>query len=110
VGGFDAIGHGEDMTIGRKLGLDAVAVPGTTCWHFEPETLPDLFISARWIGRGGRIREERSRPSVRPWRLVRSALSLAIEKRMPSLFVYRLVWDVGVLFGWFTRNARPSAK
>jgi GT2 family glycosyltransferase len=110
VGGFDEVGHGEDVTIGRKLGELAVAAPGTVCWHYEPDTLRDIFASARWLGRGERIREGGRRTTLRPWRLIRRAKSLAVENRMPSLFVYRLVWDAGVLFGWFTRNVRPSAK
>ncbi len=110
VGGFDGVGHGEDVTIGRKLGEDAVAAPGTVCWHFEPDTLRDIFVSARWLGRGERLRETGRRTSLRPWRLARTALSVAVANRRPSLFVYRLVWDTGILFGWLTRNVRPSTK
>ena len=110
VGGFDEVGHGEDVTIGRKLGEQAVAAPGTLCWHFEPDTLRDIFASARWLGRGERLRETGRRTSLRPWRLARAALSLAVANRMPSLLVYRLVWDTGILFGWLTRNVRPSTK
>ena len=110
VGGFDRVGHGEDVTLGLKLGEHAVAAPGTVCWHFEPDTLRDIFASARWLGRGERLRETGRRTSLRPWRLARTALSVAVANRMPSLFVYRLVWDTGVLFGWLTRNVRPSTK
>ena len=109
VGGFDRVGHGEDVTVGRKLGEHAVAASGTVCWHFEPDTLRDVFASARWLGRGERLKQT-GRRSLRPWRLTRAAVSLAVANRMPSLFVYRLVWDVGILFGWLTRNVRPSAK
>lgn len=110
VGGFDEIGHGEDVTIGRKLGEHALAVPGTTCWHFEPDNLGDIFASARWLGRGERVAETGRRPSYHPWRVLRRALGLAVRHRMPSLVVYRLVWDAGVVFGWATRNRAASAK
>jgi glycosyltransferase involved in cell wall biosynthesis len=111
VGGFDEIGHGEDVTLGRKLGEDALAAPGAVCWHFEPETLGDVFASARWLGRGERITESPLHaPSYRPWRLLRRALGLAVINRMPSLFVYRLVWDAGVILGWLTRDTATSAK
>ena len=89
VGGFDEIGHGEDVTVGRKLGQLALAAPGALCWHFEPDTLRDIFASGKWLGRGERVREEWSRPSVRPWRLAAGALQSAREHRLPSLFVYR---------------------
>ena len=110
VGGFDEVGHGEDVTLGRKLGEQAVAAPGTLCWHYEPETLGDIFASARWLGRGERVQEEGRGTSLRPWRLAATALSLAREHRMPSLFVYRVTWDVGKILGWLTRGTSSSAK
>lgn len=100
VGGFDEIGHGEDVTVGRKLGQLAVVAPGAVCYHYEPDNLLDIWASARWLGRGERIRE---RPNAwrdyTPWVSARRAVRLARTHRMPSLFIYRLVWDLGVLVG-----------
>ncbi|HEX2028179.1 MAG TPA: ATP-binding cassette domain-containing protein, partial [Nitriliruptorales bacterium] len=111
VGGFDEVGHGEDVTLGRKLGIDAVAAPGATCYHHEPDRLGDIFSSARWVGRGERLRETPSwRRQYRPDRSLRRAASLAVRHRMPSLLLYRLVWDTGVLFGASTRDRAGSAK
>ncbi len=112
VGGFDDVGHGEDVTLGRKLGALAVAAPGATCWHFEPETLADVARSARWAGRGVRIREtERPLSRYGPHRSIPRAARMAWRHHMPSLFLYRLVWDAGVAYGWLTRGrSRPGAK
>ncbi|MGQ0430897.1 MAG: glycosyltransferase [Microthrixaceae bacterium] len=100
VGGFDEVGHGEDVTVGRKLGALAVVAPGATCYHYEPDNLADIFRSARWMGRGERIREQRGRwRGHTPLRSFRHGVRLARRHRLPSLLLYRLVWDVGVLSG-----------
>lgn len=110
VGGFDQIGHGEDLTLGRKLGATAVAAPGAVCYHNEPDTLRDIFRSARWYGRGQRVAEF-THPfrTFAPWRSAGRAARLAHRHRMPSLLLYRLVWDLGVLVGWLTREGRHTA-
>lgn len=105
VGGFDEVGHGEDVAIGRKLGRPAVRAIGADCWHHEPEDLGDIFRSARWLGSGVRIRERPGawREHV-PWRAVRSGIRLSRQHHDPSLLVYRVVWSSGVLVGWFGRR------
>lgn len=111
VGGFDNVGYGEDVTLGRKLGVEAVAAPGASCRHFEPDTLLDIFRSARWFGRGERIQENPHwRDAYRPKRLVGYAWKLAVTHRKPSLFIYRVWWSMGVLYGSLTRNRGSKAK
>lgn len=101
VGGFDEVGHGEDVTVGRKLGATAVVAPGAACYHYEPDHLRDIFRSARWLGRGERIRERGGKWRAHtPWRSALTGLRLARQHRLPSLLVYRLVWDAGVLSGF----------
>ncbi len=100
VGGFDEVGHGEDVTVGRKLGVLAVVAPGAICHHNEPDSLRDIFRSARWLGRGERIRETRGAWRAHtPVRALRLGVRLARQHRMPALVVYRLVWSSGVLSG-----------
>lgn len=111
VGGYDEVGHGEDMTLAPKLGALAEAAPGAVCWHYEPERLADILSSARWVGRGSRILELRTSPlrHYGPFRSLPRAVRLAVFHRLPSLAVYRLLWDAGVLYGWLTRRAVSSA-
>jgi glycosyltransferase involved in cell wall biosynthesis len=108
VGGFEEIGHGEDVTLGRKLGVPAHAAPGAVCSHYEPDTLLDIYRSARWYGRGERILERRF-----PWRaylphrmLLRAAR--VGRRRGVDVGVYKLVFDTGVLVGRIT-SRRPGA-
>jgi glycosyltransferase involved in cell wall biosynthesis len=105
AGGFEEVGYGEDRTLGAKLSTKAIAAPGATCFHHEPDSLAEVYRSARWFGRGSQIQLTR-RPAVvyGPPRSLARALKLAARHRMPSLFVYRLVWDLGVLIGWMTRS------
>lgn len=104
VAGFDEIGYGEDVTLGRKLGLDALAAPGATCWHYEPDSPTEILRTAIWYGRGARLTE-----LAHPWRAHTlwspvTAVRLALRHRWPLLVVYRLLWDGGVVFGLITRR------
>ena len=110
VGGFDQVGHGEDITLGRKLGLKAAFAPGATCRHYEPERLSDVFASAVWLGRGIRLTEKRDwYRDYYPHRSVGRALKLVYRHRLLSLLWYRLVWDLGIVWGALTRG-RSRAK
>ncbi len=111
VGGFDEVGHGEDVTLGRKLGRLAVAAQGATCYHHEPDTLRDIFLSGRWVGRGERIKElPRVGQRAFVLRSLRLSLGLARRHRMPSLALYRMVYDGGVLVGLLTRGRGGSGR
>ncbi|SRR6266545_959693 len=105
VGGQDDVGHGQDRTLGRKLGELAHAAPGAKMYHYEPDTLLEIFRSGRWYGRGARIRELPPMPKHRyALRSLRLGAGLALRHRMPSLFVYRVVFDAGVLWGLTTSD------
>jgi glycosyltransferase involved in cell wall biosynthesis len=108
VGGFDEIGHGEDVTLGRKLGVQAHAAPGAVCRHYEPDTLVDIYRSARWYGRGERI-GERPFPwrAYAPDRMLLRAVRVG-RRRGPSVGVYKLVFDTGVAVGRLTRGRRGA--
>jgi glycosyltransferase involved in cell wall biosynthesis len=115
VGGFDEVGYGEDISLGQKLGVLAESAPGAACYHFEPDTLADIFRSARWYGRGERIKDDPNWSGGRPiWRRVVPFLAWAtgtpVRERMPALFAYLLVWEVGVGYGWLTRHKGSVAN
>lgn len=52
VGGYDDIGVGEDFTLSKKLGFEAVNAPGAVIYHENPGSLSETFSAARWYGRG----------------------------------------------------------
>lgn len=50
--GFDAdIGYTDDWTLSRKLGYESTLVEGAKYYHFNPETLKEVFIQASWVGK-----------------------------------------------------------
>lgn len=51
VGGFDDIGFTDDWTLSRKLGYKSERAEGAICYHRNPQTAKEIFMSARWIGK-----------------------------------------------------------
>lgn len=106
AGGYEEVGYGEDMTLAPKLGALAVAAPGAICWHYNPDSLGEIFDNARWIGRGHDISEVR-----RPWLSNFPLLAFARALReiaagaKPAIVPARLVYSFGILAG-LTHRAR----
>lgn len=109
VDGYDEVGYGEDMTLAPKLGELAVAAPGAVCWHYNPDSLYEIFDNARWIGRGHDIGEV-----ARPW--ASNSPLLALLKALfevkrgaqPAIIPARLVYSVGILIGLIRRTRWPE--
>jgi glycosyltransferase involved in cell wall biosynthesis len=102
VGGFDDIGFFDDQTLYRKLGQRAAFVDGAVCYHYNPETLHEVFRSGVWGGKsmaleGGWRSLLLYLPCFAPVRAARSAARL----RTPSVFLYDLVREWGIFFGLF---------
>ncbi len=104
VGGFDPkAGYMDDWTLSKKLGYEAVSAPGAIFYHRNPESLKEVFIQAKWIGK-------------RPYKLgiigtfvafIRASLPISvivgIVKSLFSgqiaFFVFKLVYDFGIFVG-----------
>ena len=109
VGGYAEVGYGEDMTLAPKLGTLAVAAPGAICWHYNPDSLGEIFENARWIGRGHDIGEMR-----RPWRsnsplsALRQSLAELASGAGAVIIPARLAYSFGVLIGLSRRMRKPQ--
>jgi glycosyltransferase involved in cell wall biosynthesis len=109
AGGYEEVGYGEDMTLAPKLGELAVAAPKALCWHYNPDSLGEIFENARWIGRGHDIGQVE-----RPWlsNLPTSALMTGICEvaRGVDLAIVpaRLAYSFGILAGLARRATRPN--
>ncbi len=109
VGGYNNVGYGEDMTLAPKLGTDALAAPGAVCWHFNPDSVAEIFENGRWIGRGHDVQViehpvRENLPSVafvrafRDWRRGAPA----------SIFIARQSYSAGLLIGLAQRRRNPD--
>ena len=110
VGGYDDVGYGEDMTLAPKLGALAIAAPGAVCWHFNPDSLGEIFENARWIARGHDVKQV-SHPvrSNLPTRAIAEAIRELAGGAPPQIIPARLAYSCGFLLGLIDRAQRPEA-
>jgi O-antigen biosynthesis protein len=109
VGGYDNVGYGEDMTLAPKLGVEAVAAPGAVCWHFNPDSVSEIFENARWIARGHDVQAvahpvRENLPTVALVRAVRDFRRGA----PPTIFLARQSYSAGFLIGLAQRRTDPT--
>lgn len=100
VGGYDEVGYGEDLTLAPKLGRLAIAAPGAICWHYNPDSLWEIFENARWIGRGYDI-GELATPwlSNAPWCALYKAFREVRRGAEWSIIPARLAYSLGIWLG-----------
>lgn len=110
VGGYDDMGYSEDFSISRKLGALAVYAPGAICYHNNPSSLREVYLSARWFGRGDQARStlgtmlDHSLPHTLRFGAIR-----AIRYRSPHYPVFKLVYDSGVVAGLLGKLIHPRS-
>jgi len=110
VGGYDDMGYSEDHSLSRKLGRPALHAPGAVCYHKNPASLRDVYLSARWFGRGDQIRRDfatvlRHSPPFS----IKNGLVRSVLRRSIHYPVFQMVYDFGVLVGMAQRAFRPTA-
>lgn len=109
VGGYDDVGYGEDLTVARKLGEDALVAPGAVCFHHHPASPREIFGNGRWVGRGTAIRSLRN-----PWwdhslpRVMLIAFRQVLAGRTPWVVPARVVYHLGVLLGLAETTFAPE--
>lgn len=104
VGGFsEDVGYTDDWTLSKKLGYEAIAVPGAKFYHKNAETLSEVFLQARWIGK----RRYKLGKVGALIALIRVSLPIsvvvgvvrAIIHRKLQIIPFKLVYDLGVFIG-----------
>jgi glycosyltransferase involved in cell wall biosynthesis len=109
VGGYDDMGYSEDHSLSRKLDELARHAPGAICYHSNPNSLKDIYLSARWYGRGDQVRRNlgevvRHTPAFS----LKNGLVRALARRTARYPVFQLVYDAGLLVGMAQRATRPG--
>lgn len=103
VGGFSSIGYTDDWTLSKKLGFKAKVAPHAIYYHYNPASLKEVFLQARWIGKRKRrfgifgIILNLLRRSL-PLSLF-FALFLSLKYKEPKFFVFRIVYDFAEFIG-----------
>ncbi len=100
VNGFVAGGYDDDLSLAARLGTLAVVAPGAVCWHTNPQTLPEVYRQARWIGASRTVphtprefwRYCPLNPRGKGWR----SLARPGERALPA---FRIVYGTGVCAG-----------
>lgn len=103
VHGFDTeVGYTDDWTLSRKLGYESIVCRGARYYHFNPETLMEAWIQARWIGKNefisGNLR--RKIKSIMQYNLIASiikGLFIAVKIKDVKYLVFQAIYDVAIM-------------
>lgn len=108
VNGFDSIGYTDDWTLSRKIGKKAKLARSAVCYHQNPDTLTNIFIQARWIGKN----EFLNLSYKKIINLIRFSLPLSLAigiaksiiYREPRFVFFKIIYDWGILMGIIDRT------
>ena len=102
VHGFDTeVGYTDDWTLSRKLGYKATVCKNAKYYHFNPETLREVWIQARWIGKNEFISGSILRiiKSLMQYDFVASlikGLSISLKSKNLHYLYFQMVYDLAV--------------
>jgi len=103
--GFLDVGYGEDITVLSQIPhAKAVAAKGAICYHFNPSSLSEVFISAKWIAKG--IHVPHNLRSLIIYSLpnsIRRGLVESLRHKMPAFILFKIVCDFGFFLGIMAR-------
>lgn len=108
--GYTDVGYGEDATVLTQLqGVYAKAAKGAICYHFNPSSLHEVFVQARWIGKGEVIKHSIKSFLIHsfPNSLRRGVVESFTHQRF-AFIIFKIVFDVGVLLGLTERMLGKS--
>lgn len=101
VGGFDNTGYDDDQSLYHKLGIVAPSAKGAICYHANPSSLKEVFLSARWSVKGSKSLQQKLGRLIKtsfPAALAK-ALVKAAKSRIAEYVIYKLVYDFGAFCG-----------
>ncbi len=106
--GFTDVGYGGDRTLYQKLNIKARVTPAI-CYHYNPDTVGEVFTNAMWFGKGELLRRNvfsmvgnLIKYSL-PYSFFRG-LKKTVQFREPLFIVFKLVYDLGVFLGMLWAN------
>lgn len=100
AGGYDDIGYLDDRSLYQKIKRKSLAVREAICWHTNPESLSEVFGDARW--RGKSLAKQSlflSFLQYFPLNTLRRIVLDTLRSREPFYFLFKIVFDAGILLG-----------
>ncbi len=110
VGGFNLIGYIDDHTLSEKLNVKAQLAEGAIFYHRNPESLKEVFIQARWIGKSEyKSRKIENENLMRLISIVRYSLlfslingiTKAVKLKIPEFVFFKIIYDFAVEISLF---------
>ncbi len=100
VGGFDNTGFSDDQTLYPKLKVPAAYVGEAICYHYNVETLGEVFASGTWGGKSTFLRfGARALLSYNPIYAAFQFFRYAVKYRSLTMAVFGLVYEWGHFVG-----------
>ncbi len=98
-------GYVDDRLYLRK-GLESKPVTNAICYHYNPETLIDVFFSSRWIGRSSDFKWSIHKLfSYSIFNSVRNGIIKIVKQKAPlNYLIFKIVFDFGIIIGMLDRN------
>ena len=105
IGGFKTnLGYFDDLSLSEKFGF-SFPVSNAICYHYNPDTLLDVFTSARWIGRAPLF-------NCTIINIIRYSFINSIRNSITKIkqgapfqyYIFKLIFDFGILTGLFNKN------
>jgi glycosyltransferase involved in cell wall biosynthesis len=110
VNGFDDTGHTDDRTLYPKLRRPARFVREAVCYHYNVETLREVFGQGVWGGKSLHLTHG-ARALLHyllPLSLFRAVRTL-LRERSPRSALYDLTFEAGIFWGVLRRSLRLDA-
>lgn len=104
-GGFISSGTSDDRSVLERLGKNALGVQKAKCYHFNPSSLSEIYISSRWMGRDSSNIGKTDKFFIYSllWSIV-SALAGSWKRKNLFYLPFRIVFDFGYWLGLFDIN------
>lgn len=108
IGGYNIkFGYTDDNKNNSRFKINSALAKGAVCYHYNPDSLKEVYLSSRWIGRSPEYKKNLK--NILRYSFVNSLLiSLKkISKGAPLNFLtYKLVFDFGILSGILSKNLK----
>lgn len=102
VGGFDNVGYLHDRFLAERLGGKAKVALKAKCYHHNPDSALDVFLTARYLGKG--LVYSHKLRTILQYSLLNTLRRIIIDTKATKEWffpIFKVVFDFGVNVGAF---------